>query len=120
MSKRQYLLKKEDELVKRFKTILFHKLNNIWKKKKHLIPIINEDLKILKNKNYNYFRTKKILNDVLIKRMEWNERNSKDFMKEVCKLPARKKTKSPKEKFKYVTGSRNPVQGGSPGLGKKK
>ena len=52
--------------------------------------------------------------------MEWNERNSKDFMKEVCKLPARKKTKSPKEKFKYVTGSRNPVQGGSPGLGKKK
>ena len=49
MSKKT-IFKKLDEkqaILKRFEGILFFKLENVWKSKKHLIPGIKKDLKIL-------------------------------------------------------------------------
>jgi hypothetical protein len=121
MSKKT-IFKKLDEkqaILKRFEGILFFKLENVWKSKKHLIPGIKKDLKIL-NKTLTTPELKKELHHILKIRMNWEVKNRKDFLKLVCDSPQPKKTKSPKDKFKFVTGGGGPVQGGSPGLGKGK
>ena len=109
--------KVKQNILKRFKGNIF---NNLEKQGKHdLISLIKGDLKNI-DSNSTLPKLKKELNNILGFRLGWDTLRRKEFIKEISFQTGKSKKESlGKSRFGKVTGGR-PVQGGSPGLGKRK
>ena len=86
-----------------------------------LIPLFEKQIKTIRGEVDSDFEDK--FKEMLVKNFKFSKHDSSRFLKGIYNVENYRhnsKSKSPKDTFKFVTGSGRSVQGGSPGLGKGK